>query len=221
MTSRWQKALLWILVLGSVYMAASLIRMRERAQDQLAAIPKDLPLPAPVSAPATDVTLMLANDADGSLSPVAVRLSLPAEQTTRARTLLNDLVRQYSQPGSQHPLAPASAVSDVFLLPLPQPPDSTPATQPENGRLAVVNLTGAFCDHHPSGILVETLTLLSMLGTLHANLPQVDQVRFLVDGQPRETLAGHADLTRTYLTANDVPLTSPSTQPPAATEPAP
>jgi len=28
----------------------------------------------------------------------------------------------------------------------------------------------------------------------------VTEVRFLVDGQQRPTLAGHADLTRTYLT---------------------
>ena len=45
---------------------------------------------------------------------------------------------------------------------------------------------------------VESLTLLSIIGTLHANVPQIEQIRFLVDGQPRETLAGHADLLRTY-----------------------
>ena len=28
-------------------------------------------------------------------------------------------------------------------------------------------------------------TLESIIGTLHANLPQIEQVRFLVDGQPR------------------------------------
>lgn len=216
MTSRWQKALLWILVISSVCMAAALIRMRERAQNQLAAIPGDLPMPAPISAPASAITLLLANDADGSLSPVSSRLALPAEETTRARTLLNDLVRRYAQRGSQHTLAPIAAVSDVFLLPLPPPAGSdTGATAPATGQLAVVNLTGAFCDHHPSGILVETLTLLSMLGTLHANMPKIDQVRFLVDGQPRETLAGHADLTRTYLTANDVPLTAPPVNTPS------
>jgi len=38
-----------------------------------------------------------------------------------------------------------------------------------------------------------------MMETLHANLPTVTQVHFLVDGRPRDTLAGHADLTRTYL----------------------
>jgi hypothetical protein len=47
--------------------------------------------------------------------------------------------------------------------------------------------------------------VLSICGTLHANLPRVTQVRFLVDGKERDTLAGHADLTRTYLTNDDVP----------------
>jgi hypothetical protein len=73
-------------------------------------------------------------------------------------------------------------------------------TAPDTGpQLAVVNLTSAFVASHPSGIEAETLTVLSICGTLHANLPSVTQVRFLVDGQPRATLAGHADLTRTYL----------------------
>jgi hypothetical protein len=72
------------------------------------------------------------------------------------------------------------------------------ATGPE---MAVVNLTSAFAASHPSGIETETLTLLSICGTLHANLPRISQVRFLVDGRARPTLAGHADLTRTYLAA--------------------
>jgi hypothetical protein len=49
------------------------------------------------------------------------------------------------------------------------------------------------------------LTVLSICGTLHANLPRITQVRFLVDGQQRDTLAGHADLTRTYLAGNAEP----------------
>ena len=61
--------------------------------------------------------------------------------------------------------------------------------------------------------------MLSILGTLHANLPRITQVRFLVDGQPRETLAGHADLTRTYLTAGDVPEVATANSP--ANPPAP
>jgi hypothetical protein len=65
--------------------------------------------------------------------------------------------------------------------------------------LAVVNLTGSFAASHPSGLEVETLTVQSICATLHANLPRVIEVRFLVDGQSRPTLAGHADLTRMYI----------------------
>jgi hypothetical protein len=65
--------------------------------------------------------------------------------------------------------------------------------------------TGSFASSHHSGIETEMLTVLSICGTLHANLPRITQVRFLVDGQQRDTLAGHADLTRTYLAGNAEP----------------
>jgi hypothetical protein len=89
---------------------------------------------------------------------------------------------------------------------------NTAAAAPDVGpQLAVVNLTSAFVASHPSGIEAETLTVLSICATLHANLPRVTQVRFLVDGQPRATLAGHADLTRTYLASDAAP--SPDAHP--------
>ena len=75
-------------------------------------------------------------------------------------------------------------------------------TNANPGTLAVVDFSAAFAASHPSGIEPETLTLLSILGTLHANIPAITQVRFLIDGHPAETLAGHADLTRTYLTTD-------------------
>jgi len=83
----------------------------------------------------------------------------------------------------------------------------TSEPQVPGGELAVVNLHGAFADHHPSGIEPETLTIESVIGTLYANFPRIEQVRFLVDGQSRETLNGHADLMRTY------PVVSTATKP--------
>ncbi len=70
--------------------------------------------------------------------------------------------------------------------------------------MAVINLHGTFADHHPSGIEPEMLTIDSIIGTLYANFPRIEQVRFLVDGHPRDTLNGHADLTRTYPVVNTV-----------------
>ena len=83
--------------------------------------------------------------------------------------------------------------------------------------LAVVNVAGGFADSHPAGIEAETLTIESFCQTLHANLPEISEVRFLVDGEQRDTLAGHADLTRTYLTAQATPreaaIAAPGTRP--------
>jgi len=100
---------------------------------------------------------------------------------------------------------PATARKDRSVVPGWSAPDGPPSNAGQNsgprnpgGKLAVINLHGTFADHHPSGIEPETLTIDSILETLSANFPQIEQVRFLVDGQPRETLNGHAGLMRTY-----------------------
>jgi hypothetical protein len=38
----------------------------------------------------------------------------------------------------------------------------------------------------------------SLIHTISANTPGILKVQILVDGQPRETLAGHADLSSYY-----------------------
>jgi hypothetical protein len=134
-------------------------------------------------------------------------LPLPKDAEARARALVEKLLEGYAGADSLHSMpAVPRAVEQVFLLPVPgSVPGSGSGSGKANtaapGQLAVVNLSGTFADGHPSGILTETLTVESICGTLHANLPEIAQVRFLVDGKPRATLAGHADLTRTYLTA--------------------
>jgi hypothetical protein len=198
MIPRYQRVLLWVLVLVSAVMAIFLIRMRERASDKLQAAVDAAPLTPPGAMPTSDVTLMLANDTDGSLVNTERRLALPAEAHARARYLLNQLLAEYAKSGSAHPIAANAGVDDVFLMPLPA---GTTAV----GTLAVVNLSSGLLQAHPSGIETETMTLLSLIGTLHANMPEIAQVRFLVDGAPRDTLAGHADLTRTYLAASAAP----------------
>jgi hypothetical protein len=197
MIPRYQRVLFWVLLLVSAVMAVFLIRMRERASDKLQAAVDAAPLTPPSAMPTSDVTMMLANDTDGSLVNTERRISLPTELHARARFLLNQLLAEYAKPGSAHPIAANAGVDDVFLMPLP--------AGTTGGTLAVVNLSSGLLQAHPSGIETETMTLLSLIGTLHANMPEIAQVRFLVDGAPRDTLAGHADLTRTYLASSAAP----------------
>jgi hypothetical protein len=225
MSNRVKRIVFWSLVGCIVAMGALLAFHRQHFRNSVAALAEDAPLDAP-TASTEPITLLLANDADGTVTATNRRIALPLEQTARVRSLLDHLNNEYAMPGSAHPLPPGAMVDDVFLVPLPvvghaqvsatsNSPTATPADNPPStlvastdpaalqplspgGELAVVNLRSSFVNQHPSGVEVESLTLLSIIGTLHSNVPQIEQVRFLVDGQPRETLAGHADLLRTY-----------------------
>jgi hypothetical protein len=222
MIQRHQRIVFWSLIVCILAMAALLFYERQRGRERIENLADSTPMDAPTGT-TEPVTLDLANDSDGTISAQQRQIALPDEETARARALIDHLIAEYALPGSPHPLQPGAAVNEVFLLPLPvigyavtgssdatatgNAPATVPvapangeALQPNSpgGELAVIDLRGSFVDQHPSGVEVESLTLLSILGTLHANLPQIEQVRFLVDGQQRETLAGHADLLRTY-----------------------
>ena len=62
----------------------------------------------------------------------------------------------------------------------------------------MIDLNDAFADGHRSGVLIEELTVASLVQTLASNIPGISRVKILVGGKDRETLAGHADLSCTY-----------------------
>jgi hypothetical protein len=208
MIPRYQRILFWILACAITLMAVFLLHGCEQAREKLTRHRDETPLAAPVASPSESVQLALANDSDGSITLTPRDIALPAETTARAHALLSRLIAEYSYKDSAHPIESGPAIDDVFVLDLPlQTPgaksaDTTASDTLEphvaGGQLAIINLHGTFADHHPSGIEPESLTIQSIIGTLYANFPRIEQVRFLVDGHPRDTLNGHADLLRTY-----------------------
>ena len=218
MIPRYQRILFAVLLGSSVLMAIFLIYLHRRNFSEIKNA-DNTPIEAPVYSAAEDVTLMLANDADGSVKPVTRSLALPQQPAVRARALLEHLLAEYSLPRASHPVGGGIAVDDVYLVTLPlggaaanpngfaqrsSQPDreavGDPLTRTE-GELAIVNLRSSWVDAHPSGITSETLTIQSIVDTLHVNLGEITAVKFLVDGKPRSTLAGNIELDRTYGTA--------------------
>jgi hypothetical protein len=217
---RYQIIIFSILLLASLGMGGMLWHLRQRAHERLVAGVDSAPTKAPEVAPSEKATLLVANDDDNSLLAQVHSLPLPADSGARARAVLGRLLEIYAAPNATHPVpGGATSVSQVFLLPVPRSQDRSglhkpgstsikgsaagPGGESRTGpELAVVNLSSNFAASHPSGLETETLTVLSICGTIHANLPRVTQVRFLIDGQPRPSLAGHADLTRTYLVSD-------------------
>jgi hypothetical protein len=191
MIPRYQRILFWSLVACILLMGAFLLHGCREAHKRLTALNDATPIAAPTTAATEEVSLYIASDADATIKPTRSQVALPQDSSLRARALLEHLLAQYSLPDSAHPLQSGPAVDDVFFL--------TDPSHPNQGKEITVNLHGSFADNHPSGIEVEQLTLDSMIGTLHAAFPEFAEVRFLVDGQSRATLAGHANLDHTYL----------------------
>ena len=229
MIPRYQRILFWILAGSIVLMALVLLHGCEQAREKLTRHRDETPLAAPVATPSETVHLAMADDADGSITLVTRELSLPGRDNRPGAHPARQAHRRILLQGFGPSARGGPAIDDVFLLDLPlrtpvapgsnpdetnssdqtsaatPPPQSYP--QPDlpstpDGQLAVINLHGTFADHHPSGIEPETLTIDSIIGTLYANFPRIEQVRFLVDGRPRDTLNGHADLTRIYPVVN-------------------
>jgi len=140
-------------------------------------------LAPPVTGPTERVTLFVAHDEDGSLRPQAAQIPLPSGRQQRAEELLRALVTLYLEKSSPHTLGSGADVRSVFLV---------------DPGVAVIDLNSAFADTHRSGVLVEELTVASLIHTISTNTPGVLKVKILVDGKERETLAGHADLSAFY-----------------------
>ncbi|MBZ5547844.1 MAG: GerMN domain-containing protein [Acidobacteriia bacterium] len=162
-----------------VAMGTYVRRMRRQAGTLQSAA--DLqPVAPPPSGPTETVTLYIADDAAGTLRAQSAQIPLPGGRQQRAEELLRALLRIYQQPDAGHPLAPAADIRSIYLV--------APGA-------AVIDLNTAFADQHRSGVLDEQLTVNSLVETLAVNVPGVTRVRILVEGNERETLAGHADLT--------------------------
>jgi hypothetical protein len=141
------------------------------------------PLAPPVAGPTERATLYVAHDDDGTLRPMFALIPLPSGRQQRAEELLRALLSVYLDKSSPHVLGPGADIRSVFLV---------------DPGVAVIDLNSAFANTHRSGVLVEDLTVASLIHTISANTPGIQKVRILVEGQERDTLAGHADLSGFY-----------------------
>ncbi len=173
-------AVLLVAVLGlSIYAW----QMRTSAASTPVASTDARSLAPPVAGPTERVTLFVAHDDDGSLRAQSAQIPLPSGRQQRAEELLRSLLSLYLDKSSPHVLGSGAEVRSVFLV---------------DPGVAVIDLNAAFADTHRSGVLVEELTIASLIHTVSANTPGILKVKILVDGKERDTLAGHADLSSYY-----------------------
>ena len=139
--------------------------------------------PSPVPPPTTaHITATLFYGSLDGQALVALRREVPLAEGVRAQGA--QILR------AQLAAAPAPLVSVI-------PKGSTLRAFYVTSRgEAVVDLSRDVTVNHPGGSLLESLTVYALVNAVTANLPGVQRVQLLVDGQEVETIAGHIDVRR-------------------------
>ena len=146
---------------------------------------RELLPPAPASSgdPKVRVKMFWGSKAGDSFTPVTVELPLSVDPVLRAKQVLNTLLAGPIDPEAR--TLPADAALLAFYL----LPDGT----------GVADFSESMSTSIPSGIQSEQMAVDSITRTLEANVPQVQRLKILIHGQEMDTLAGHLDLTQTFL----------------------
>ncbi|MCC7294782.1 MAG: GerMN domain-containing protein [Acidobacteria bacterium] len=133
------------------------------------------------SRPKRTVRLLFVDEERESLIPeereIVADAAAPAFE---ARQIIQELIRG-SRTGLLSPIPPETKLIQVYVA-----KDGT----------AYVDFSREFADRHPSGSSAEIATIYAVVDSLAINLKSVRKVCLLVDGEERETLAGHIAISR-------------------------
>jgi hypothetical protein len=137
---------------------------------------------------------------DGTLVDSTVELPLSNDPVLSSKQVLNTLLAGPVN-SDLRTLPPDAVLLAFYLLP--------------NGT-AIADFSEALATATPSGIQSEQLAVDSITRTLEANVPRVQRLKILIHGQEVETLAGHLDLTGTFLVNTKGVQVAPAAAPAAA-----
>jgi hypothetical protein len=206
-------------VVGAIYFPILRRRLREAAklQQQTAEqARRELTQAVPVNPgePRVKTKLFWASgNGDGALMDSTVELPLSNDPVLRSKQVLNTLLAGPVD-ADLRTLPPDAVLLAFYILP--------------NGT-AIADFSEALATATPSGIQSEQLAVDSIAKTLEANVPRVQRLKILIHGQEVETLAGHLDLTGTFLVNSKgeqsapivpAPVAAPAATTPSADKPA-
>jgi hypothetical protein len=141
--------------------------------------PPSQPLYAPTDPPLSVKIFFPAVDGDVLLTAEDEMIFKSAELGNRARQILQKL-QEGPQSEKMSPSFPKDTkLQDLFIS--------------EQG-IAFVDFSNAIAANHPGGVRNELATIYSIVDSLTYNLPEIKQVKILIGGVEKETLAGHCVL---------------------------
>jgi spore germination protein GerM len=102
----------------------------------------------------------------------------PPDTVGFARAIVEALIKG-PQKGLLQTLPEGAALNALYITP---------------DNVCYVDLSEAVRSNHPGGSNSELLTIYSVVNSLILNIPEIERVKILIDGNETSTLAGHIDL---------------------------
>jgi spore germination protein GerM len=121
---------------------------------------------------------------EDALGPESRRILLTDSVIDQAKQIVSELIAGPRQEGLLPTVPDRTTLREVFL---------------DRSGTLYLDLSEEFSDLHPGGSDDEVATIFSIVDSLTYNLPEIKRVRFLIDGEERDTLKDHLDLRRAYL----------------------
>jgi hypothetical protein len=130
--------------------------------------PTDPPLQVKIFFPMLSDTVLLGAEDD--------TIFKSSELVNRAKQIL-EKVQQGPTLGTLGPALPRDAkVEEIFI---------------SDKGTAFIDFTNTIATSHPGGVLNEQATIYSIVNSLTYNLPEIQEVKILIGGTEKESLAGH------------------------------
>jgi hypothetical protein len=134
------------------------------------------PLYAPTDPPVTVKMFYPAASGEPLLITEDQTIFKSGEVANRVKQIL-DKLEQGPHGNNMMPSMPKDAkVQDLFIT--------------EQGT-AFINFSNAIAANHPGGVMNELATIYSVVDSITYNLPEIKEVKILIGGVEKETLAGH------------------------------
>ena len=150
--------------------------VNERETEENPFKPPAQPLYAPTDPPMTVKIFFPAASGDSLLVAEDQTIFKSAEIANRARQILQKIQEGPGHDTMVAPLPKETKVQDIFIS--------------EQGT-AFIDFSDTMATAHPGGVLNELSTIYSIVDSLTYNLPEIRQVKILIGGVEKETLAGH------------------------------
>ncbi len=150
--------------------------VNERETEENPFTPPVQPLYSPTDPPMTAKIFFPAADGDVLMTAEDETIFKSAVLTNRAKQILQKVQEGPHSDKMFASLPKDTKIQDLFLS--------------EQGT-AFIDFSNTISINHPGGLLNELTTIYSVVDSLTYNLPEIKQVKILIGGVEKETLAGH------------------------------